>query len=118
MKHRFVEYVLHHFLTLLVDRETGVEYLKTTYSQVPIRNKKKKLVLTELPKLPRELEVATQKDYGRDLKQRFQVSYEKLRIFKTAILITDQKTGIEYFLSGGMISPLLTGKDQLKIKEK
>lgn len=117
MTKRFVEYYLQNMLTLLVDRETGVEYLKTYYSQLPIMDHEGQLQLTTLPKLPEILEATSKRDYGRDLKERFVFSHEKLSLFKMSYLVLDQQTGIEYFLSGGVITPLLTEHGQLKMKE-
>ncbi|TWT09910.1 hypothetical protein [Streptococcus sp. sy004] len=117
MNNRFLYYMLKHPVMLLVDRETGVQYLTTLYNQIPLMDQDGNFVMAGLPKLPLELDKTRQKEYGRDLKQRFTFNVKRAGLFRMVYLMTDQQTGVEYLCSGGMVTPLLTETGYLKIKE-
>ncbi|TWS94090.1 MULTISPECIES: hypothetical protein [unclassified Streptococcus] len=117
MTRRFLYYVLKQPLMLLVDCETGVEYLTTLYSQIPVMDKEGGIVLTGLPRLPVSLDKDRKKEYGRELKKRFTFQVENIDFVRRAYLVTDQQTGVEYFFSRGTVTPLLTETAHLKIKE-
>ncbi|MGT2926845.1 hypothetical protein [Streptococcus cuniculipharyngis] len=116
MTERFVEFRLFSSLSVLVDRQTRVEYFKTACSMVPIRDVGGNFKLSGLPKLGQNLDRATKRSYANQLKERFTKQKQGLGLFSQSYLVVDQLTTLEYYASGYQLAPLADGKKVKKSK--
>lgn len=116
MDHRFVEISLFYPVSLLIDRETGVEYLRTDNAQIPVLTAEGLISQSDLPQINQDLDSLSLREFSKEEKQRFVRTKTKVKSksFIAYHILLDQKTGVEYLLAGDLLSPLLTADGMVK----